>query len=176
MTHPTVARKRLGVIVITVSIFLTLYGAYSVHKETKLLHERQDVVSAVIRSDDYPLAIMDDKGNVIQWNDGMEKLTGVSAETAIRDGISSVVCDPLKLGHHKEGLAKAFADTANRGKLLVILCDVQNAKTGVHIPVRVSMRIVETQGKLYAVGRMDRESEIETIGCNSAAPELNHGI
>jgi hypothetical protein len=74
-----------------------------------------------------------------------------------------MICDPLKAEAHRRGFAAAFKRSDVFGKLTIVNCDI-TTKDQRSVPVRVSVRIVPTNGELYAVARIDREASIVEYG------------
>lgn len=160
--EPSDVRKNFGIVLIVFSLFLTTVVWWGTRKETQRLALRQDLVYEMLESDRYPLAILDEKGNVVQWNVGMEHLTGVSAEEAKIRGIQAV-CPIEMFEKHCKGFFKRMEDFKN-GSLTIVTCEIKNRKTGRTIPIRIAVRAIEANGNKYALARIDRISQITELG------------
>jgi len=179
--HPTWLRKRAGTLLVGLAVCLSVYVAWQAHKENltvtdkqndiqaenETLRQRQNVVYAILESD-YPLAIMEPGGKIPVWNYAMERLTGYTREEISRLGLEAVMCTPEAAERHKAGVERAFVDPEKCGKLVLVNCEMRN-KAGKEFPVRVAVRIVKTPSDtMYAVARVDRESQIEEYGTPTA--------
>jgi len=126
--------------------------------------EQQAIAKAILNSDNYPAVVLDDQGQVIEWNDGMAELTGVDCVRAKREGLSAVMCNADDAAKHENGFTKSFSDPDLVDKLTVINCRLRTAD-GKETPVRVSVRIVEFDSrKKLAFARVDKQTDISEIG------------
>lgn len=182
MTRETEKKLRtfFGWAAMTGALFLTALTGYRAHlntmKETARLTERQDLIYGITDSESYPLVVLSSKGDIIQWNDGMTRLTGVNKEEAQAKGLSVIMCDPLKEKQHDDGLKSAFTSPVVRNKLTLINCSIKNAE-GKKIPVRIAVRMISTSGgNFYALARIDPESQIVEYGTPKSEKLIQHRL
>lgn len=160
--HPTVHRQNFGVVLIVASLVLSvLMGVYAM-KETKRLETRQDLIYAMLESDNYPLVALDEQGRVVQWNRGMEKLTGVIADEAKKVGFSGI-CNPDAYNKHCMNFVKEMG-RFKTGRVVIVNCEIKRKCGNRTIPVRITVREIEVQGTKFAVARIDRVSQIMELG------------
>ncbi len=155
------------------AIMLTALTGYRAHMNTVMranqLSDRQDVIDLSLDNDGKsPACIMDSKGQVVSWNLGMEMLTGLSKEEATKDGIGSLMCDPIKTAKHQQGFSNAFKDHKSDNSLKMVHCSILNPKTQEEIPVQISIRMREAGNKSYAIARVDKDANIQEFGKPSA--------
>lgn len=171
---PTFARRSLGVVTWCVCVIIGIMAFYNQRlatkdmalRQAKLEHDQQ-ICNAIIDNDDSAAVVLDEHGHVMKWNAGMEQLTGVSSAEAIKDGLSQIICDPVKETNHNEGIAGAFKDPSAFNKLIQVHCSIKNVATGKDVPVCVSARLVELNGKAIALARIDAEENIVEFGTPS---------
>jgi PAS domain S-box-containing protein len=133
-------------------------------KESNRIATRQDIVYAMIDSDQSGLVVIDDTEKLILWNNAMETMTGLTQEEIQKNGIESIICDPEKAANHREGVRKSFVNPSEHKRVIIIHCDIKG-KEGACIPVRVAVRMVDAPNNhQYAVARIDEENTITEIG------------
>ena len=165
----------------TAVLVATAWAGYFAHQETleqreirarqNVVMARQDIMFAVADSDNYPLAVIGESGDIVIWNPALSELTGISqaqaqmfADVNGPSPVESIICDPVKAMRHRKGFAAAFKEPHNHQSLVVVHCEIKN-RVGVKIPVRVSVRLV-TAGpdkKNYALARIDKEENITEV-------------
>jgi PAS domain S-box-containing protein len=164
----------VGIVVIGTLVGWTAYNNQN-HINSQL-SERQDLIYSAIESDSYPLCVMRSDGRVTLWNSAMEELTGISKKDALNSGFESMMCDPVKRKSHHDGVVEAFKGRAKEGSVTIVNCSLTNVKTHQEIPVRIAVRIVSAgpDGKLFAMARIDRDSQIREFGTPSAERSQPH--
>lgn len=182
MTHvcsPTPLRRKIGSWLVAFSILLSLGIAYRLHREEvrsrqtdSHLASRQEIIYGIIYSSVFPMVVMGENREIIEWNDAMVKLTGKTKFQIQKEGLEIIICDEKKAEKHCVGLEKAFSDTAaketNDDKVIMVYCSVWDAEHK-PVPVRIAIRMIKAQpsGSVYAIARIDRESKIIEYGIPS---------
>ncbi len=121
---------------------------------------------AFINEFDYPIAMLDSRGEVVEWNDAAERDFGWTKEELQANGIASIMPDDMRDRHHS-AFGKAMAGSGRvvgkvkspvqRVECVVIHKDPSRKP----IPVEVSVRVVrEDDGDLYAIAHIDKQSRI----------------
>ena len=167
---PSRIRVICGGVLFVLCGLLTIFGFYNARKETQRLAVRQDIVYAMLESDLYPLVIMDEVGTILQWNKGMEKLSGLTAEEAKISGIKQICPAEVFKKHDMQFLKGIKSD--HLGKTTVVNCEIINQQTKRVIPVRINVRTVTIYGNRFAIARIDRVSRIVEFGDKSNATRV----
>jgi PAS domain S-box-containing protein len=169
------ARRITGWAAIFAAGLLSLFTWYqsrvattNVRAQIALADRQLQIADALAVSDNYPAVIVAQDGEIIHWNDAMEKLTGVTCDMACKLGLDAIMCDKMKALKHTEGMQRAFQGPPNSQKLILVQCEIWDAKNR-RTPVQVSVRIHSlSNGEKFAVARIDKLSNIAKFG--DAAP------
>jgi PAS domain-containing protein len=156
---PTPNRKRVGYGLMITGISMSLFTAYAAHVATVDTKNKQALAGAIATSDNYPCIVVDNNHDVVEWNDGMESLTGISS--------SAIKGQHLKLGPKgkeiEDAIIGALNDKEHWGKLVQLqsVIDVKDKQ----IPVQVNIRIIPVgTTQVFAVVRIDKVSNIVELG------------
>lgn len=150
----------------TVVLFLTWNSQrIMTARQTKMetlardLEERTEALAAMGHFR-YPVAVIDEQGDVVVWNDAVVELTGWTSKEVIKEGALNKLMNSEQWGKHCAGFRKAM-DKRMVGTLTIVPCTIRH-KRGTDIPVRIAVRMLESRsGHLYAVANIDPESKIE---------------
>lgn len=120
-----------------------------------------DVIQAVLDSIDYGYAIIDEQGNLIEWNPAMERLTGWKFSELQGAGLRTVMNDQT-WAKHWAAFQKAMASAEAGKHVAVVRCEIPSHSNEHSMPVRVTVRIVEDRnGKRFAVAHIDPAENVK---------------
>ena len=143
------------------NIVQVLEAARDITDRVKLQREVQKskiFFQDVIQSSVDGIVVVDTKGNILIFNEGMEKLTGYSAEEIMKDGHISRFYD---IDTAKENMLKMRSDQHGpAGKLNPTSMSI-TAKSGEKIRVSLSASIIRTEGK--EIGSVGAFTDIREI-------------
>jgi PAS domain S-box-containing protein len=167
----------MGAIFLTASITITAVVFGFAHHETQLrLKAQQDVneaINALLESDRYGFAILDEDGNIVEWNPAMEELTGWTKTDVIKAGMRPLMNDDELYNRHHQATLKAFerakqgdlySEPGDKVKVNVVECEVPGKNGAKSIPVRITVRIVKAKsGRFYSVAHADTRQSVHII-------------
>lgn len=108
-------------------------------KENTHLKKRLSTLFVVLENYHYPVMIWNHTGVIIQWNDAMEKLTGIPSDKVVESTVPTLfVCKETPIFNQAKGLTKVF-DENDVGDLITFHC-VLHSPSG-DIPVFCSVRV-----------------------------------
>ena len=165
-------RSKIAYVLIIGAILLTAFVATHARQATimGLLAEEStvDAINAMLNDSDYGYVIMTQDERVIEWNPAMERLTGwdrreISLEP---DGLMKIM--PLEYrAKHKAAVVKAFGNM--QAQRVVRVNTFLIHRNGTHIPVQITVRLVQTRHDgVVAVAHFDRSEAVAMI-----TPDVN---
>lgn len=149
------------------SVTLTVFTMVKAQKETVLQlrasEETNDAVNSFLDSEEFGYAIINEDGQIVEWNLALERITGWSSVELVGRSLE-LVMEPKMWQKHKLAFAKAMAavkaDKDRKTKTAVVQCSIPSRNGGV-IEVQVTVRIIAGRhGHLYAIAHVDRERNI----------------
>lgn len=142
-------------------VVVALRARHETAVQLKATRTVNDVIQAVLDSIDYGYAIIDEQGNLIEWNPAMERLTGWKFSELKGDGLRSIMNDET-WARHWAAFQQAMA-SADAGKhVAVVRCEIPSHSNEHSMPVRVTVRIVEDRhGKRFAVAHIDPTENVK---------------
>lgn len=115
---------------------------------------------------DYPIAMLNHRGEVVEWNAAAEHTFGWTKADLQANGIASIMPEEMRERHHSAFGKAMVGDGKVVGR---VNAPVQRVEcVVVHkdparkpIPVEVSVRVIrEDDGDVYAIAHIDRQSRI----------------
>lgn len=164
MTRKT--RNRLSAMLFGASALIIIAVALRARHETIVQLEAtrtvSDVIQAVLDSIDYGYAIIDEQGNLIEWNPAMERLTGWKFSELKGSGLREIMNDET-WSRHLAAFQKAMASAEPGKHVAIVRCEIPSNLPGKSaMPVRVTVRIVEDRhGKRFAVAHIDPTENVK---------------
>ena len=160
------SRRRWGYLATILVILLFAFSLYRANEATQLQLRAQqsvnDALQALLISPDHGYAILDNKGRVVFWNQGMEELLGYYAADMVGKTLEVIMRPDVWQEHHSKYDAVMLAKE-HSGKTIVIPC-VALHKDGHEVSVRVTARLVVTRHQdRFTVASVDAKSQIVTI-------------
>jgi PAS domain S-box-containing protein len=158
-------RNRWANAAMVVAVLITIVVALRAHIDTRHLlsdeRDRVDALRGLLTSTHYGLAIVDPRGQIVEWNPAMEDLTGWPAADAKAQGLAAIIGEQM-LPRHQKAFDAAFARPEDSRKVQRVRCMLDHRdKCRPPIPIIVSVRVVTARsGKRFAVAHVDRERAI----------------
>lgn len=148
--------------------------AVKAHEEAVAQHE---ATRSFINEFDYPIAMLNQRGEVVEWNDAAERDFGWTKEDLQANGIASIMPEEMRQRHHS-AFSKAMVGGA--GKIVGrVKSPVQRVECVIihkdpsrqPIPVEVSVRLErEEDGDLYALAHIDKQKNIVKVDASEVKP------
>jgi PAS domain S-box-containing protein len=170
-------RYRLSWILIALALGVTCLAAWKARHETIILlqqtEETQDAVNGLLHSQNFGVAIANERGEIVYWNQALTDLTGFPA-AEVR---GKVIYDLIPIGDRDEqGVMlrdrhqTKYPQAIQRAKELdaqgigppttIVSCHMPT-KSGEGIKSRIAVRIVKGRhGNWYATAHIDPDSNI----------------
>lgn len=168
-------RKRLGKILYygTPLVVFCSMLAYTTHQTNQqraaaamqmaLATDKEKAVLGLIGSLDYVVVILNQRGEVVEWNPATEKLTGYSKAEMLGKTITPIIPEEMRKIHHA-AFAAAFRDDAKLGKIQRVKCQVVRKDPAKKpVDVSVTVRVVKFGVEKFAIATIDRRSRITEI-------------
>lgn len=169
-------RRLLGWAAMFGAIAITALTGYRAHRSTQQqaeqFRQRQNILAAVAGGETSAVAMLDNDGKVVLWNDAMAELTGFTQEEIEKGGLRLLMCSADEEAKHADGLAQAFRFPGQHRKLTIVNCRIQT-KEGKTIPVRIAIRLLRSfDGENFASAHVDPQSQVVEFG--SPPPDVKH--
>lgn len=161
-------RSSLASVAGIASITLTILVFSKAHRETTTLLDqtkiRTQAIQALLDSQNFGYAIMDQDGKIVEWNPAMERLTHYTEQEVKKNGLEGMM-SPELFEKHKKAIAKIMASDHLIGKVAVVDCVIlPHGKDTESIPVKVTVRTVQDRkGHRFAIAHIDEKSNIKGV-------------
>lgn len=163
------SRMRLSGVAGLASFILTVLVFTRVHRETTVQFERTsartEAIQAMLDSQDFGYAIMDQEGKVIEWNPALERLTHWTEKEVKEKGLGIVMSNEALFNKHLKAVSKVFGADFIGGHVSVINCIMTpHGEEDKPLPVRITVRMVQSQkGKRFAIAHVDPTNVVKEI-------------
>lgn len=156
---------------------VTVSGVYgfvtATYKESRYqaqlagLSERELAIRELIESDGYGLAIVDGTGEIKEWNPALAEWSNWPVEQALGKNIEEVV-QGKEVGTFLEVMNAAKQPIEGgkepvHPKTTVAYCSLKPKGEKPPIPVRVTVRVVDSPKGPYAVAIVDKQQEVKLL-------------
>ncbi len=138
------------------------------HRETAIQLDqseaRTEAIQAMLDSQDFGYAIMDQEGKIIEWNPALERLTHYTQKEVQEKGMS-VLMPPDMYVKHTQAVNKMFGKDYIEGSKTVINCTIEphNGESE-KIPVEITIRAIQSRkGKRFATAHVDLQSNVKRV-------------
>jgi PAS domain S-box-containing protein len=162
------ARNHLAGVAMLGSLILTALVFAKAHRETRHLNMERGVkveaIEAMLDSEEFGYAIMDQSGKIIEWNPALERITGWTQEEVKQNGLETLMV-PKMAEDHKKAVYRSMSGMLVPGKVISILCEIPSPVEGEPpIPVKVSVRTVKAHnGERYAIAHVDLQKSVKVF-------------
>lgn len=161
-------RNSLASIAGIASVTLTILVFARAHRETTTeldqTKARTQAIQAMLDSQEFGYAIMDQDGKIIEWNPALERLTHYTEKEVKTKGLECMM-PPEIYSRHKIALTKVMGSDQLKGKVAVVNCVIlPHGPDEKPLPVRVTVRTVQDRkGRRFAIAHIDEKSVIKDI-------------
>lgn len=150
---------------LTIAILLGGFAGYQSWHQTRELTERQTLIEAMWGEQGKATGVIREDGEMVLWSPEMRELTGYTRKEINRLGVEVTMTDPKIIRAHAESVRKAFESPTH--KTTVVNCEMLN-KQGDQVPVRLVIRMLETDRHHYAIVSLDLQKNVLELGKPSA--------
>jgi PAS domain S-box-containing protein len=161
-------RSHLAGVAGIASVILTVLVFTRAHRETRIQFERAtertEAIEALLDSENFGYAIMDQEGRVIEWNPALERLTAWTEKEVREKGLSILMPPDIYLRHAK-AVSKIMGMDYLQGKVAVVNCTIEPHDGGMQpLPVRITVRTVQSKsGKRFAIAHIDPARAVKEL-------------
>lgn len=139
------------------------------------MSERSLAIHELIESDGYGLAVVDQMGKIKEWNPALAEWSNWPVDKAMGNNIEEVMEEPFKSQHAKAFLSamnKARKDIstgelAKKAPVTVAYCTIIPKGEKPPVPVRVTVRVVESPKGPYAIAIVDKQQRVKLLDAPS---------
>lgn len=163
MTRKIRTRWAIGTGLLSAAV--TAFAFWRVNLDTHLklveTQQRDEAVQALLNSTEYGYAIMDASGQVIEWNQALERLSHWSKAEIQAKGLPAIMSPEIR-ERHNNAVANAMQKTEESRPINVVHCSFPPSEPGEKpVPVRITVRTVQTShGEVFAIAHVDLESRV----------------
>lgn len=157
-----------------IALCIAVYAGIRSQEESRILlrHQEQisDTIDALLNDENFGYAILDEKGEVIEWNRALERLTGWPASEMLGKNLYEIMEDPESYEMHKEAYAKAikqYKEVIEKDKDALVapktvLCRVKGYEGSPTRLMRFVVRLVRTRhGKVHSIAHGETQEQAE---------------
>lgn len=131
-------------------------------RSVEALRERESLYRSVVVSALDAVVMMDDKGDVVEFNPAAERIFGFSAAEAIGRQVSDLIIPPETRAAHRQGLARYLAEGTPRviGRRVEL---VAQRKDGRQLPVELTVTDASAAGRRLFVSHLRDLTEARAL-------------